>query len=227
MLFWDLASSQRLLQSSKLPFCPITARQAIGCGTVATVCPRVLISGTMLTAEPVTMWTILESCAGIIGGNLPCLKPLARGVLGSTYGRGSRSKTIGTGATPRYPYLSRTSNTLAAKSQGFNSLTSSKAGNHTHDPYDAYMMTSVGPGKEGGRAESAASVRDDERSDKGSEGSVELLDTQGASMKLGGILKTTEVTQTTFEERTFSPSPSSRAGAQEDLRPKRDVRDMV
>lgn len=173
------------------------------------------------------MWTILESCAGIIAGNLPCLKPLARGVLGSTYGRGSRSKTIGTGTTPRYPYLSRTSNTLAAKSQGFNSLTSSKAGNPTHDPYDAYMMTSVGTGKEGGRAESAASFRDDGRSDKSSEGSVELLDTQGTSMKMGGILKTTEVTQTTIEERITPSSTGSRAGVQEDLKPKRNVRDMV
>ncbi|KAG9202472.1 hypothetical protein G6514_004208 [Epicoccum nigrum] len=46
-----------------------------------------------------TIWTVIESNIGIIAGNLPCLKPLFRVVLGSTYGRGSRIKQYGYGSS--------------------------------------------------------------------------------------------------------------------------------
>jgi hypothetical protein len=41
-----------------------------------------------------TIWTVIESNVGIIAGNLPCLKPLFRAALGSTYGRGTRRSTL-------------------------------------------------------------------------------------------------------------------------------------
>lgn len=40
-----------------------------------------------------TIWTVAECNIGNVAGNLPCLKPLFRVVLGSTYGRGSRKTT--------------------------------------------------------------------------------------------------------------------------------------
>jgi hypothetical protein len=42
-----------------------------------------------------TIWTVIESNIGILAGNLPCLKPLFRAVLGSTYGRGTRKSSFG------------------------------------------------------------------------------------------------------------------------------------
>ncbi|KAF2806512.1 uncharacterized protein BDZ99DRAFT_394327 [Mytilinidion resinicola] len=40
-----------------------------------------------------TIWTVMESCVGIVAGNLPCMKPLFKRVLGSTYGRGSAKRS--------------------------------------------------------------------------------------------------------------------------------------
>ncbi|KZM28652.1 uncharacterized protein EKO05_0010129 [Ascochyta rabiei] len=50
-----------------------------------------------------TIWAVVESNIGIIAGNLPCLKPLFRAVLGSTYGRGSHKTTV----PPTYSHASR------------------------------------------------------------------------------------------------------------------------
>ncbi|KAJ4358171.1 uncharacterized protein N0V89_002750 [Didymosphaeria variabile] len=158
-----------------------------------------------------------------MAGNLPCLKPLFRTVLGSTYGRGSIGRTGGTGTTPRY--LSRAygvgTNAHSAKANGFNSLTSSKAG---RPPHDHYEMTSIGFGEGESRAMSAASNREDGRSEKSSQGSVELLDTKGANPKLGGILKTAEVIQSLESTRVVSPLPRA---AEQDIRPERSVMNLV
>ncbi|KAL1612709.1 hypothetical protein SLS60_000938 [Paraconiothyrium brasiliense] len=174
-------------------------------------------------SRDITIWTVLETCVGIIAGNLPCLKPLFRTVLGSTYGRGSKGRTGGTGTTPRY--LSRAygvgTNAHSAKANGFTSLTSSKAGRPPHDPYE---MTAMGFGEGESRAMSAASNREDGRSEKSSQGSVELLGTQGANLKLGGILKTTEVTQSHEDTRVASPLPRT---AEQDIRPEKSVRNLV
>jgi hypothetical protein len=89
------------------------------------------------------------------------------------------------------------------------------------------MMTTVGVGKHGSRAGSVASTREDGSSLRDSEGSLELLEKRGgAGLKLGGIMKTTQVTQTTVEGRRVA-SPRNREEPQEDLRPITDVRDMV
>lgn len=37
-----------------------------------------------------TIWTVQECNVGMVAGNLPCLKPLFRTILSSTYGKGSR-----------------------------------------------------------------------------------------------------------------------------------------
>ena len=89
-------------------------------------------------------------------------------------------------------------------------------------------MTTVGAGKEiGSRAASVTSMREDGSSERDSEGSVELLEKRGGTgLKLGGILKTTQVTQTTVDGKRLA-SPRKREEAQEDLRRVTDVRDMV
>ncbi|KAJ4263102.1 hypothetical protein NW762_006720 [Fusarium torreyae] len=46
----------------------------------------------------ITIWTSVELNVGVIAGSLPCLRPLFRRFLGSTYGKSSK-KTPATGAT--------------------------------------------------------------------------------------------------------------------------------
>ncbi|KAL5411474.1 hypothetical protein PMIN03_004804 [Paraphaeosphaeria minitans] len=169
----------------------------------------------------ITIWTVLETCVGIIAGNLPCLKPLFRTVLGSTYGRGSKGRTGATGNTPRYMGYGGGTNAVSAKAKGFSSLTSSKADRQPHDPYE---LKTMGVGGRGGGAMSATSITGDGGSDKSSEGSVQLLEAQNTIQRMGGILKTTEVTQS--REATGVVPPSSRVGELE-LRPERGIRDMV
>ncbi|KAF5011997.1 hypothetical protein FDECE_1937 [Fusarium decemcellulare] len=49
----------------------------------------------------ITIWTCVELNVGIIAGSLPCLRPIFRRFLGSTYGRSSK-KTQPSGATNNY-----------------------------------------------------------------------------------------------------------------------------
>lgn len=142
----------------------------------------------------ITIWTVLESNVGIIAGNLPCLKPIFRSVLGSTYGRGSRNRN-----TPKYfsrPYGAGT-NLQSAKNNNYNSLSSSKAREPQFSPYgfretETHMMTTIGADKE--QSGSASSMREESSASKNSAESVVLLDNQPQSFgKLGGILRTTEV----------------------------------
>ncbi|KAM5356485.1 hypothetical protein ACJ41O_003131 [Fusarium nematophilum] len=46
----------------------------------------------------ITIWTCVELNVGIIAGSLPCLRPIFRRFLGSTYGKSSSKKTQTTGA---------------------------------------------------------------------------------------------------------------------------------
>ncbi|KAF2476493.1 uncharacterized protein BDR25DRAFT_375408 [Lindgomyces ingoldianus] len=135
----------------------------------------------------ITIWTVIECNIGIIAGNLPCLKPLFRTILSSTYGRGSCN------TTPKYisrPYGSGTRNHHSAKA--YNSLVSSKGPDDDFRPYgggdEAVMMTNI-TAKE--RHGSNGSVRD-ESSRKNSADSVAWPDDNPAG-KMGGIMKTTEV----------------------------------
>lgn len=45
----------------------------------------------------ITIWTVVENNVGIIAGSMPCLRPLFRRFLGSTYGKTSTRKTPVTG----------------------------------------------------------------------------------------------------------------------------------
>lgn len=47
----------------------------------------------MWDSRNLTIWTVQECNVGMVAGNLPCLKPLFRSILVSTYGKGSRKTT--------------------------------------------------------------------------------------------------------------------------------------
>lgn len=52
-------------------------------------------------SQNITIWTCVELNVGIIAGSLPCLRPIFRRFLGSTYGKSSR-KTPTTGGNTNY-----------------------------------------------------------------------------------------------------------------------------
>lgn len=165
-----------------------------------------------------TIWVVIEANIGVIAGNLPCLKPLFRSILGSTYGRGSRPS-----ATPKY--LSRTygTGTNHRSVNHYNSL-GSKTENHPFRPYgvnEAHMMTTINADKDGIDTVSRSSSR------QGSPGqnSAEWLNEEPLQFgKLGGITKTTEV-------RTEVDSSVSRKAAAESfddvMKPERKEADIV
>lgn len=161
----------------------------------------------------------MECNVGIIAGNLPCLKPLFKSVLGSTYGRGSNR------TTPKYlsrPYGAGTGNHRISKHNNYNSLQSNKTRDGAFSPYGNYevhMMTNVGVDKE--RSGGASSTGGASSPGKNSAESVVLLDDQPKSLtRLGGILKTTEVS---------THINMSNAGARDDdaLRPERKAEHIV
>jgi hypothetical protein len=145
----------------------------------------------------ITMWIVMECNIGIIAGNLPCLKPLFRNVLGSTYGRGSNGRTNSKPISRPYGVGS------AHRSGGkevYNSLGSGKSNGRPLSPYaafEAHVMTNIGADKvddDKSRSNSMVSTREIGSAGNGSADSIELLDAQPkAWTKLGGILKTTEV----------------------------------
>lgn len=143
-------------------------------------------------SQNITIWTVTECCVGIIAGNLPCMKPLFRRVLGSTYGRGSKRTT---GATQRYlskPYGPGTGHGHSVKN--YNSLASGRTEETGRSPYgaaEAHMMTTIGKAKGVSRSQSRNSSRS-QSPRKSSTESVTWLNEQTFG-KMGGITKTTEV----------------------------------
>lgn len=98
-----------------------------------------------------TIWTVQECNVGMVAGNLPCLKPLFRTILSSTYGKGSRkasqpqylSGTYGAGTKERS--TSKSYGPLASpkiSDRGFFDTKGGDAG-----PHDAmgksYMLTTI------------------------------------------------------------------------------------
>jgi len=135
----------------------------------------------------ITIWTVVECNVGIIAGNLPCMKPLFRTILGSTYGRGSRNRSGSKYMTRSYGM--GTGNGGASKN--YNSLGSGRIGEDQDyskkDEDESVLMTRI-TGKEinrGGRASRTGSPSKD------SAESVSWLSTD--NQKMGGIKKTTEV----------------------------------
>ncbi|KAF2831138.1 hypothetical protein CC86DRAFT_390819 [Ophiobolus disseminans] len=94
-----------------------------------------------------TIWTIIECNVGIVAGNLPCLKPIFRTVLGSTYGHGSRK--------PSHPtYISRSygpGTNHRSVSKNYATLSSNKSANREFRSHSAagesFMLTTVDASK--------------------------------------------------------------------------------
>jgi hypothetical protein len=152
----------------------------------------------------ITMWTVIECNIGIIAGNLPCLKPLFRTVLGSTYGRGSRQRS---NSKPISRPYGPGSGHRSAPKDTYNSLGSGKSNGRPLSPYAAYeehILTKMEARKtsaDKSRSNSMISARDERSTGNRSADSIELLEEQPKTWgKLGGILKTTEVSQERDEE---------------------------
>lgn len=150
----------------------------------------------------ITIWTVTECNMGIIGGNLPCLKPLFRTVLGSTYGRGSRARTGSKAISGPYGPGSRN---RSGANDAYNSLSSSKTGGNErplspYAAYEAHAMTTFAkdtkPAGEKSRTSSIITTREEASTENRSAESIELLDDRPKPFpQRGGILKTTEVSQ--------------------------------
>ncbi|KAI4916638.1 uncharacterized protein J4E92_009142 [Alternaria infectoria] len=124
----------------------------LGLGTFATVAALVKLSylphygreGDLLwDSRDMTIWTVVECNVGIVAGNLPCLKPLFRSILVSTYGSGSRKNS-----QPRYfsdAYGKGTKQRSAVKSYG--PLASNKTSEGEYAGHSAagksYMLTTI------------------------------------------------------------------------------------
>ncbi|KAH7127010.1 hypothetical protein B0J11DRAFT_291617 [Dendryphion nanum] len=167
----------------------------LGLGVFATVAALIKISAIpsygktgdwLWDSKYLTIFTVVESNVGIIAGNLPCLKPLFRSVLGSTYGRGTRK------TTPKYlsrPYGAGTGHHHSVNN--YNSLASSRTqeGQDSYGTKEAHMLTTIDVKKT--KSESVHSLQD-RPSSKNSE---EWLN-ENSYGRLGGITKTTEVNVT-------------------------------
>jgi hypothetical protein len=139
-----------------------------------------------------TIWTVTETNIAIVAGNLPCLKPLFRTVLGSTYGRGSRktdpSKSVSRPYGPGSNY----------RSKNYSELHSNRTADRGYSAYgagkDAYMLTTIGAEKtEAGNSSKVSSGRSSPIQSKTSSESVARLHDKGGFGGLGGIAVTTKV----------------------------------
>ena len=145
-----------------------------------------------------TIWTAVESNIGIIAGNLPCLKPLFRAVLGSTYGRGSRKTSA-----PQYGYGSRPYGAGTRQSgvpgNGWGTLASNRTADGERDrdlpraygQKESFLLTTINADRDF-RANPGSSVSGEEGQSTG-KSSVESLTRGGTSGGLGGIKVDTEV----------------------------------
>lgn len=136
-----------------------------------------------------TVWTVVECNLGVVAGNLPCMKPLFRRVLGSTYGPNSQKPT-------NSKYLSRGAGTGVYNDQNYNALGSNKTQDHDFTPYggasEAHMMTTIAVDHR--RSNSVSRDNSADRSPtQSSVESVTWLNDQSFGKAMGGITKTTEV----------------------------------
>jgi len=166
----------------------------------------------------ITIWTIAECNIGIIAGNLPCLKPIFRTVLGSTYGRGSRKTT-----NRRYssrPYGPGTNNRSDAKN--YASIHSNKTTDGDFKGYgaagDAYMLTTIDARKESNPSKSNSGRSSPMRAS--SESIIRQDNKAHAFSGLGGI----EVTTKVDVESSHSPTDKYEHGIRQN---RADVRHMI
>ncbi|KAF2708626.1 hypothetical protein K504DRAFT_380309 [Pleomassaria siparia CBS 279.74] len=136
-------------------------------------------------SRSLTIWTVVECNTGIVAGNLPCLKPLFRRVLGSTYGRGSRAQSnskYGTG-------------TIKKSVRNYSSLGSEHAKRNAFQPYGQggmHMMTDIVVNKEMTVRQSDSRDEIDEAGKSSQESLVGETEV-AAFPNMGGIKKTTQV----------------------------------
>jgi hypothetical protein len=144
----------------------------------------------------ITIWTVVELNVGIVCGNLPCMKPLFRRALGSTYGRGT-AKTSNARNHFSRPYGAGTGHT----GKDYNSLASGRTQGGASSPYggkEAYMMTTM-PVQNPADSTSQSSLKE-EHPGKTSTESVQWLK-EPSPGKYGGIMKTTEVSVSGSNDR--------------------------
>jgi hypothetical protein len=145
-----------------------------------------------------TIWTVIECNIAIVAGSLPCLKPLFRSVLSSTYGRGSRK-------TEPSKYISRPYGPgTAQRSKNYSELHSNRTGEDKYNGYgsskEAYMLTTIGAQKQdGGDLSRISSGRSSPSPGKSSSESAARLNDKNGFAGLGGIAVTTKVDVTESE----------------------------
>ncbi|XPT00395.1 hypothetical protein M3J09_009548 [Ascochyta lentis] len=136
-----------------------------------------------------TIWTVVECNTGIVAGSLPCLKPLFRVVLGSTYGRGSRKTTV-----PQYGYGTRQcgAGTRQSGAKGWGTLASNKTGDETDGPRaygkagESYMLTTINAERDF-KAKSGTSRASGEERESTGKSSTDSLHRGHTIEGLGGI----------------------------------------
>ena len=148
-------------------------------------------------SQNLTIWTVVESNVGIIAGNLPCLKPLFRVVLGGTYGHGSRKTPV-----PAYGYQSRSygagTTQKSVDAKGWRTLVSDRTADGDLDspyPYggkESYLLTTINAKRDFNIKPGDMSASGEIVEGMGKD-SVECLTRSGASRGLGGIKVDTEV----------------------------------
>tara|TARA_R110002003_G_scaffold589_15_gene20683 strand:- start:15331 stop:15993 length:663 start_codon:yes stop_codon:yes gene_type:complete len=168
-----------------------------------------------------TIWIVTECNVGIVAANLPCLKPIFRTVLGSTYGRGSRKTT-----NPAYnsrPYGPGTNHRSVIKD--YASLTSNKTADGEFRGYgaagEAYMLTTIDASKEqGGEGSRNSSGRNSPGRKSSSESVARLNDKANAFSGMGGIAVTTkvDVTESVHEREIYDDAKGG---------PRLQTRDLV
>jgi hypothetical protein len=138
-----------------------------------------------------TIWTVTETNIAIVAGNLPCLKPLFRTVLGSTYGRGSR-KTNPSKYISR-PYGAGTGQNSKSYSELHSNRTADRG--YGYGGKDAYMLTTIGATEkaEHGSPTRLSSGRSSPVPGKTSSESITRLQDKGGFSGMGGIAVTTKV----------------------------------
>ncbi|PVH91818.1 hypothetical protein DM02DRAFT_545072 [Periconia macrospinosa] len=134
------------------------------------------------------IWATVETRTGIIAGNLACLRPLFRSVLGSTYGRGSRNNTSPKYLTPAYGAGSR-----HKSAQNYTSLGSIRTQEDAFRPYgakEAHMMARIGASNE--QDASPNGMRNENLGKVSGESTVRLKDQAEGLDERRGITITTE-----------------------------------
>jgi hypothetical protein len=137
-----------------------------------------------------TVWTVVESNIGVVAGNLPCLKPLFKTVLGSTYARGSRNRTVSKHFSK--PYGPGTGHGHSVKN--YDSLASSRTQEELYSKNTAnesYMMTTIDVDNKESVTEASNISPAGNASNRSVKSEASLSEFPFA--RLGGITKTTEV----------------------------------